>query len=75
MLYIHSKYRRNGIGTALMQHLESLCQTKKLFKSTNLSNLQMQTLLAKLNYRLSGVIQDPGKGEPKLIYVKNTASK
>lgn len=53
MLYIHSDYRRSGAGAALLLHLESLCQTPKLFTSTNLSNLPMQSLLAKLGYVLS----------------------
>lgn len=39
MLYIHPEYRRQGAGMMLMQDLESICQTPKLFTSTNLSNL------------------------------------
>ena len=38
MLYIHSDYRHRGAGAALLQHMESLCKTPKLFTSTNLSN-------------------------------------
>lgn len=70
MLYVHSDWRRHGVGSALMQHLESLCQTDKLFTSTNLSNLPMQSLLAKLGYKLSGVIHDLDEGDPELVYVK-----
>lgn len=70
MLYVHPDYRHNGIGSALMRHLESLCQTNKLFTSTNLSNLPMQHLLAKLKYKLSGTIQDLDENDPELIYVK-----
>ncbi len=71
MLYVHSDWRRHGVGTALLRHLESICQTDKLFTSTNLSNLRMQALLAKLGYKLSGVIHDLDEGDPELVYVKH----
>lgn len=70
MLYIHSDYRRSGAGLALMQHIEPLCKTPKLFASTNLSNLPMQSLLAKLNYTLSGVINNLDEGDPEIVYLK-----
>jgi len=70
MLYIHPNRRGQGIGTALMQHLEAVCRTEKLFTSTNLSNLRMQSLLARLGYKLSGVIHDLDEGDPELVYVK-----
>lgn len=70
MLYIHSDHRRSGAGAALLQHLESLCQTPKLFTSTNLSNLPMQSLLAKLDYVLSGVIHNLDEGDPEIVYFK-----
>jgi ribosomal protein S18 acetylase RimI-like enzyme len=53
LLYIHPDHRRRGAGLKLMRHLETACQTAKLFISTNLSNLPMQSLLAKLEYTLS----------------------
>lgn len=70
LLYIDPERRRSGLGSALMRHLESLCRTDKLFTSTNLSNLPMQSLLARLGYRLSGVIHDLDEGDPELVYVK-----
>jgi GNAT superfamily N-acetyltransferase len=70
MLYVHSDHRRRGAGAALLQHLESLCRTPKLFTSTNLSNLRMQSLLAKLGYELSGVIHNLDEGDPEIVYFK-----
>jgi len=70
MLYVHSDYRRRGAGAALLRHLESLCETSKLFTSTNLSNLSMQLLLAKLEYVLSGVIHNLDEGDPEIVYFK-----
>ncbi|HEV2800906.1 MAG TPA: GNAT family N-acetyltransferase [Pyrinomonadaceae bacterium] len=70
MLYIHSEHRRRGAGEALLRHMESLCRTPKLFTSTNLSNLRMQSLLAKLDYELSGVIHNLDEGDPEIVYFK-----
>jgi ribosomal protein S18 acetylase RimI-like enzyme len=70
MLYIHPEYRHQGAGEMLMRHVEPVCQTAKLFASTNLSNHPMQSLFTKLGYKLSGVIHDLDEGDPELVYVK-----
>ena len=70
MLYVHSDHRRSGAGETLMRHMESLCRTPKLFTSTNLSNLPMQSLLAKMGYELSGVIHNLDEGDPEIVYFK-----
>ncbi len=70
MLYIAPDLRRQGAGSMLMRHFESICQTDRLFTSTNLSNLPTQSLLAKLGYTLSGVIHHLDRNDPELVYVK-----
>src|SRR5688500_16219791 len=70
MLYVHSDHRRRGAADALLRHLEALCETSKLFISTNLSNLAMQSLLAKLEYVLSGIIYNLDEGDPEIVYFK-----
>jgi GNAT superfamily N-acetyltransferase len=70
LLYVRDENRRSGVGKTLMQHLEGICRTRKLFTSTNLSNRPMQALLARLGYHLSGVIHDLDEGDPELVYVK-----
>lgn len=70
LLYVHSEHRGRGVGRGLLEHMESLCLTPKLFTSTNLSNLRMQSLLAKTGYELSGVIHNLDEGDPELVYVK-----
>lgn len=70
MLYVHPAYRHQGAGEKLMRYLETICRTPKLFTSTNLSNLPMQSLLAKLGYILSGVIHHLDENDPELVYVK-----
>lgn len=70
MLYVHSDHRRSGAGAALIRHMEVICQTTKLFTSTNLSNLPMQSLLAKSGYVLSGVIHNLDENDPEIVYFK-----
>ena len=70
MLYVAGDQRRRGVGTALIRHMERLCQTSKLFTSTNQSNLPMQSLLARCGYALSGVIHNLDEDDPELIYFK-----
>jgi ribosomal protein S18 acetylase RimI-like enzyme len=70
MLYVHSDHRRLGAATTLLRHMESLCETSKLFVSTNLSNAAMQSLLIKSNYVLSGLIHNLDEGDPEIVYFK-----
>jgi GNAT superfamily N-acetyltransferase len=70
MLYIDSRYRRRGVGTALIRDMECRCRTPKLFTSTNESNSSMQSLLAKLGYEPSGVIHNLDQNDPELVYFK-----
>jgi N-acetylglutamate synthase-like GNAT family acetyltransferase len=73
VLLVREDARRQGIGEALMRHAMSSCRTPKLFTSTNLSNVPMQQLLAKLGFELSGVIHDLDPGDPELVYYLDRA--
>lgn len=70
MLYVHRAFRRQGIGAALISCMEQRCETPKLFTSTNQSNTPMQSLLTKLRYQPSGVIENLDEGDPELVYMK-----
>ncbi|MFW9778508.1 MAG: GNAT family N-acetyltransferase [Candidatus Heimdallarchaeota archaeon] len=70
MLYVKEKYRRKGIGTKLMEYIETKCTTEKLFTSTNQSNIPMQGLLKTLNFARSGIVHNLDPGDPELIYFK-----
>lgn len=68
MLAVEPAHRRRGVGTALMRHVEGLCQSDRIFTSTNESNLPMQSLLRRLGYRHSGTVDDLDPGDPELFY-------
>ncbi|MGD1904811.1 MAG: GNAT family N-acetyltransferase [Leptolyngbyaceae cyanobacterium] len=70
MLYVHPRFRRQGIGSALICHLINECRTAKLFTSTNQSNFPMQRLLATLEFERSGVIENLDEGDPEWVYIK-----
>jgi hypothetical protein len=63
-----------GVGYQLMLHAEGQCRTKKLFTSTERSNLAMQALLARLGYLRCGAVEclEAGaeRADPELIYCK-----
>jgi GNAT superfamily N-acetyltransferase len=70
MLYVHPRFRRQGIGAALIRHLINECRTPKLFTSTNQSNIPTQRLLATLEFERSGFIENLDEGDPELVYFK-----
>ena len=69
-LHTHPSHRRQGVGTALIQQVETKCRTEKLFTSTNESNHPMQELLATCDFAPSGVIHNLDDGDPELFYFK-----
>jgi ribosomal protein S18 acetylase RimI-like enzyme len=70
MLLVNEAYRRQGFGTQMMRYFESICQTKKIFTSTNQSNKPMQALLKSIEYQPSGIIENLDEGDPELVYWK-----
>jgi GNAT superfamily N-acetyltransferase len=70
LVYVTEGYRRLGAGRALLDYMERQCHTAKLFTSTNLSNFQMQALLGKLGYTVSGVINNLDDADLEIVYFK-----
>lgn len=70
MLAVARLHQRKGIATSLVKHLETICNTIKLFTSTNESNVVMQAFLANLSYEPSGIVHNLDEGDPELFYFK-----
>ena len=74
LLLVHPSFRRQGIGTALMRHLETISTPGKLFTSTNVSNERMQRLCERSGYVRSGIIENLDEDDPELIYFKRLSN-
>ena len=70
MLIVRKESRRKGVATALVTRLEELCETEKLFTSTNESNKPMQALMKSMSYEPSGILYNLDDGDPELFYLK-----
>jgi hypothetical protein len=70
LVYVNPQERRTGLGEMLLRYLMSICRTPKLFSSTNLSNLPMRTLFAKVGFEPSGIIHNLDSKDPEVIYYK-----
>ena len=55
-LLVHPGYRRRGIATKLLRHVEALHVGERIFISTESDNNEMLALLAKLQYQYSGAL-------------------
>lgn len=73
-IFVHPDHRQTGLGSALINHIESITDQDQLWISTNIENLAMQRTLQKLGFRLSGVINNLGK-LPELFYFKAVHSR
>jgi ribosomal protein S18 acetylase RimI-like enzyme len=73
LLVVHPEYRRRGVARALIHHMESICPTKKLFTSTNESNIPAQKTYESLGFVRSGYIENLDEGDPEIIYFKRLA--
>lgn len=74
MVMVHPAHRRSGIGSALLRHAENLCQSDRIFSSTNESNLPMQRLLLKFGYHRSGMVDDLDPGDPEVFFSKQVGT-
>lgn len=70
MLMIHPEYRRTGVGQLLLESLENLSDTPKVWVTTNLSNKAMQSLLGRRGFQPSGYIDGLDLGDPEIVYSK-----
>jgi N-acetylglutamate synthase-like GNAT family acetyltransferase len=75
LIYVRPDARRTGVGETLLQYLVSICQTGKLFSSTNQSNLPMQALFAKVGFERSGMIYNLDPEDPEIVYYKATTGR
>jgi ribosomal protein S18 acetylase RimI-like enzyme len=70
LLVVAEAGRRGGVGRALMKHCEAAHASDRIFTSTNESNTPMRRLLARIDWQVTGLIENLDAGDPELVFVK-----
>ena len=70
LLFVPEIHRRRGVGNALLEHMERACGESRIWTSTELPNLPMQSLLKNRGYQLTGVVENLQKN-PEVFYFKD----
>ena len=70
LLNVNLTYRRQGVGTALIRKMGSMCRAPKIFTSTNTSNIPAQKTYEANGFIRSGYIENLNEGDPEIIYLK-----
>ncbi|HEY7145528.1 MAG TPA: GNAT family N-acetyltransferase [Streptosporangiaceae bacterium] len=68
LLLVASRWRRHGIGRALMRAALRSASTSRVFVSTNESNTPMRELLASEGWIPSGVLTGLDEGDPEHVF-------
>ncbi|MDR0132735.1 GNAT family N-acetyltransferase [Priestia megaterium] len=74
LVIVRPTLQRQGIAKALMEYVESVCLTNKIFSSTNKSNKKMQKVFNSLNYVRSGYIDNLDEGDEEIVFFKKISN-
>ncbi|SES44639.1 GNAT family N-acetyltransferase [Psychrobacillus sp. OK032] len=72
LIIIKPTERRKGYATSLMEYFISISPTKKIFSSTNKSNIRMQEVFKANGFIQSGFVENLDDGDPEIVYFKST---
>jgi GNAT superfamily N-acetyltransferase len=71
LLTVATSERRTGLGSVLLREAVATSSTRRIFTSTNRSNIPMIRLLEKENWQFSGELEGIDEGDPERIYFKD----
>jgi GNAT superfamily N-acetyltransferase len=74
MIFVTERFRRQGLGLALLMRCETAHQDDRMFVTIKVSDTPMQGLLAKAGFQGSGIIYNLSPDDPELVYVKLRAA-
>lgn len=72
LIVIKPTERRKGYATSLIEYFVTIAPTKKIFSSTNQSNITMQEVFKVNGFIQSGFVENLDEGDPEIIYFKST---
>jgi GNAT superfamily N-acetyltransferase len=70
LVMVQEGFRRRGIATALIGHVQRIAGTPKLFSSTNRSNQAAHELFHHCGFEESGYIGNLDPNDPEIVYFK-----
>ncbi len=70
MLMVGERFRRQGVGRTLIDHLAEVCVSAKLFSSTNASNDTMRRLFTTAGFIESGRIDNLDPDDPEILFFR-----
>ena len=70
MIFVTERFRRQGLGLALLMRCETAHQDDRMFVTIKVSDTPMLGLLGKAGFQGSGVIYNLNSDDPELVYVK-----
>jgi GNAT superfamily N-acetyltransferase len=73
LIVVAERFRRRGVGSALMRHALALFPDHKVFTSTNESNDPSRRLMGSLGFERAGMIEHLDEGDPEIVYVRRPA--
>lgn len=71
LIIVSPSKRRKGYASLLMEFMMSISPTKKVFSSTNQSNINMQKVFNANGFIQSGIVENLDEGDPEIIYFKS----
>lgn len=74
LVIVRPTLQRQGIAKTLMEYVENICLTNKIFSSTNESNEKMQKVFNSLNYVRSGYIDNLDDGDKEIVFFKKISN-
>jgi GNAT superfamily N-acetyltransferase len=74
LLFVASRWRRQGTGRALMRAALRNASTSRVFVSTNQSNTPMRELLRSEGWTPSGVLTGLDEGDPEHVFFHDVPS-
>jgi GNAT superfamily N-acetyltransferase len=75
LINVNPEYRRRGIGSALLKHLEKICKTSKFFTSANQSNVPARKTYEANGFVRSGYVDNLDEADTEIIYFKSLSNK
>jgi ribosomal protein S18 acetylase RimI-like enzyme len=75
LVIVAERFRRRGVGTALMRHALAMFPDRKVFTSTNESNEPSRRLMESLGFERAGWIEHLDAGDPEIVYMRRPSPK